>query len=603
MRALTLLLVPFLLPAATHQVVAGRYYRTFSRSHPLLLRIQPGDIVQTKTLDAAGLDEKGVRRHPEFGNPLTGPFYIEGAQPGDSILVHFRRLTLNRNWGWTGYRLGSWAVTGDYMESVYPNRYKQDLVHPGRANNVPWDIDLTSKTVRLREPQSARLKLEFPAQPMLGCVGVAPEGDFAPTSGPSGNYGGNLDYNRIGEGATVILPVFHPGGLLFFGDGHALQADGEPIGTGVETSFDVEFSVTLRKNYRPSGPRVETADYIISIGSQPEFASSLDRALQLATTDMVRWLTGDYGLEPWAAHLLIGYQGRYDVVTVAGSMALRLPKRRLPVGAAGRAATLDGHRVHYESFGQGTEALVFIHGWTCDLTFWRGQAPVYQKRRSLLIDLPGHGQSDQPDMAYTQELFARAVEAVMRHAGVERATLIGHSMGVPVSLTFVRLFPEKAVALVLVDGGPPLPPKDDAERRKGAEAFAARAKSYRAPDYLGPMRQAIDSMFSTQTSAALRDEIRSKMTSTPQHVVASAMEGMGAMVQRYAEGFRFSLPALAVFAKRPTRSPAYESYLRTLLPNLRSYQEWEGAGHFLMMEQPERFNAALLDFLESPGRP
>jgi len=318
------------LPAATHQIVASTYYRTFSGAHPVLIRVKPGDTVITKTLDAAGLDDKGVRRHPEFGNPLTGPFYVEGAEPGDALLVTFRRVAMNRNWGWTNYRLGSFAVTGDYMESVYPNRYKEDLVHKGRANNVPWDIDLEKKTVRLREPSSARVRFEYPALPMLGCVGVAPEGNFAPTSGPSGSYGGNLDYNVIGEGATVILPVYHAGALLFLGDGHALQGDGEPTGTGVETSMDVEFTVEVRKKARVSGPRVETADWIISIGSQPEFASSLDRALQLATTDMVRWLVNEYNLEPWAAHLLIGYQGRYDVVTVAGSMALKIPKRSLP---------------------------------------------------------------------------------------------------------------------------------------------------------------------------------------------------------------------------------------------------------------------------------
>ena len=330
MRCLTLLLLVPLLPAATHQIVADRYYRTFTHAHPPLLRIRPGDIVQTKTLDAAGLDDKGVRRHPDFGNPLTGPFLIEGAEPGDAILVRFRRMTLNRNWGWTNYRLIAPAVTGDYMETAYPNRYKQDLVHAGRANNIPWDIDLEKKTVRLREPKSAHLAFEYPAVPMLGCVGVAPEGDFAPTSAPAGNYGGNLDYNRVGEGATVILPVFHPGGLLFMGDGHALQGDGEPTGTGVETSMDVEFTVELRKKARLSGPRLENADWIVSIGAQPEFASSLDRALQLATTDMIRWLTSDYRLEPWAAHMLIGYQGRYDVITVAGCMALRIPKRSLP---------------------------------------------------------------------------------------------------------------------------------------------------------------------------------------------------------------------------------------------------------------------------------
>src|SRR5438094_10655765 len=105
--------------------------------------------------------------------------------------------------------------------------------------------------------------------------------------------------------------------------------------------------------------------------------------------------------------------------------------------------TYDGARVHYESYGKGADAIVFIHGWTCDLTFWRGQAPVYEKRRSLLIDLPGHGQSAKPDVAYTQERFARAVEAVLRDAGVTRAVLVGHSMGFPVAFTFLRLFPAK----------------------------------------------------------------------------------------------------------------------------------------------------------------
>ncbi len=262
-------------------------------------------------------------------NPLTGPFYVEGAEPGDALRVTLRKVRLNRNWGYSAYRLGLFSLSADYVETIYPNRYKADIVRKGRDNVVPWDIDLARGTVRLREPVSARLPLQFPVRPMLGCIGVAAPGDFAPTSAPSGNYGGNLDYNEIGEGATVVLPVFHPGGLLFLGDGHALMADGEPTGTGVETSMDVEFSVELKKNAAVTGPRVETADYLISIGAQPEFASSLDRALQLATTDMVRWLVHDYELEPWAAHQLIGAAGKYEVVTVAGSMALKVPRKYL----------------------------------------------------------------------------------------------------------------------------------------------------------------------------------------------------------------------------------------------------------------------------------
>jgi acetamidase/formamidase len=314
--------------AQSRPAVPDRYYRTFSHTNPVFLRIKPGDVIATKTLDSGGQNERNEQLSPP-SNPLTGPFYVEGAEPGDALRITLRKVRLNRNWGYSAYRLGLFSLSADYIESIYPNRYKPDLVRKGRDNIIPWDIDLAHGTVHPREPASARLPLQFPVRPMLGCIGVAAPGDFAPTSAPSGNYGGNLDYNEIGEGATVVLPVFHPGALLFLGDGHALMADGEPTGTGVETSMDVEFSVALKKNAAVTGPRVETADYLISIGAQPEFASSLDRALQLATTDMVHWLTHDFEIEPWAAHQLIGAVGKYDVVTVAGSMALKLPKKYL----------------------------------------------------------------------------------------------------------------------------------------------------------------------------------------------------------------------------------------------------------------------------------
>jgi amidase len=331
MRMRVLLLITFttLAYAETHRVVADRYYRTFSRQHPVLKRINPGDVVVTKTIDSGGQDDKDVQRHPESGNPLTGPFYIEGAQPGDAIRVRFLKVRLNRNWGYSSNRLGLFSLTPEYVEHLYPSNFKPDLVRKGRSGLVRWDLDLARNRVSLKDPASAHVKLEFPAKPMLGCVGVAAHGDFAPTSGPAGSYGGNLDYNSIGEGATVILPVSHPGALLFIGDGHALQGDGEPTGNGIETSMDVEFSVEIRKGMKLTGPRVETAEYIISVGAQPEFASSLDRALQMATTDMAHWLIDEYKLEPWAAHLLIAFQGKYDVVTVAGSMALKIPKSSL----------------------------------------------------------------------------------------------------------------------------------------------------------------------------------------------------------------------------------------------------------------------------------
>ena len=315
--------------AQSRQIIATTYYNTFFRAHPVLARIRPGEAVATRTIDASGRDETGtVRANPP--NPLTGPFYVEGAEPGDAIAIRFTRVRMNRNWGWSAYRLGLYSLAPESIEGIYPNRYKPGEIIKERVNVVPWDLDLDRRIVRLREPKSGVLPMEFPARPMLGCVGVAPAGDFAPTSSPSGSYGGNLDYNEIGEGTTVILPVYQPGALLFVGDGHALQADGEPIGTGVETSMDVEFTVELRKKVSLAGPRAETSEHIISIGSQPEFVSSTNRGLQMATSDMVNWLTTDYKLEPWAAHLLIGYQGEYDIVTVAGSVALKISKKQLP---------------------------------------------------------------------------------------------------------------------------------------------------------------------------------------------------------------------------------------------------------------------------------
>jgi pimeloyl-ACP methyl ester carboxylesterase len=104
---------------------------------------------------------------------------------------------------------------------------------------------------------------------------------------------------------------------------------------------------------------------------------------------------------------------------------------------------LDGNKIRYDSFGGGDEAVVFIHGWTCDSTFWKAQAPIYEQRRSLLIDLPGHGLSDKPEIPYTMELFARAVDAVITDAKAPKATLAAHSMGALVTIQFLRMHSEK----------------------------------------------------------------------------------------------------------------------------------------------------------------
>src|SRR4051812_21269218 len=187
-RSLSMLSIPLTLAALATlaaddepaPVVATTYYRTFSHAHPVLKRIRPGETVATRTIDAGGQDEKGVKRS-EPSNPLTGPFAVQGAEPGDALAIHLKKVRLNRDWGWSSNRLGLFALTPESVEHVYSNVYKPDLVRQGRSNLIPWDIDLARNVVRVREPVSKVHPLEFPARPMLGCIGVAPAGDFAPT--------------------------------------------------------------------------------------------------------------------------------------------------------------------------------------------------------------------------------------------------------------------------------------------------------------------------------------------------------------------------------------------------------------------------------------
>jgi amidase len=312
---------------AVHTVVNEVNYHTFSRAHPVLARIRPGDVVVTKTVDSAGFDYKGVRHTKTHGNPLTGPFYIEGAEPGDAIMVQLERVRLNRATGYTGYRVS--ALSAEARDKFSPPAYTEGAVLPARTDLIPFIIDLKAGTAGPKDQLSRRVDLTFTVAPMLGCIGVAPANE-SPTSGPAGAYGGNLDYKEIREGATVLLPVSVAGAYLFLGDGHALQGDGEAVGSGIETSLDVQFTVGLRKNAGLREPRVENAEYLISLGARTAINRSLNDALAIANSDMMRWLVEEYGVEPIAAHLLIGHQAKYDVVALSGVMAVKIPKRVLP---------------------------------------------------------------------------------------------------------------------------------------------------------------------------------------------------------------------------------------------------------------------------------
>jgi len=179
------------------------------------------------------------------------------------------------------------------------------------------------------------------------------------------------------------------------------------------------------------------------------------------------------------------------------------PSRRLEVSfarddksatAESRSTTLDGIRIHYVNYGKGSDALILIHGWTMNLDNWRDQVADFAKRnRVIAIDLPGHGLSDKPQTTYSMDLFARAVDAVMRDAKVKRAVLVGHSMGTPVARQFYRKYPEKTLAIVVVDGV--LRPLGDKAMMESIMA------SFRGPKYKEFGSQMLSSMFGPGLSA------------------------------------------------------------------------------------------------------
>src|SRR6266550_5259315 len=253
-----------------------------------------------------------------------------------------------------------------------------------------------------------------------------------------------------------------------------------------------------------------------------------------------------------------------------------------------RFATLDGARIHYQNYGQGREALVLIHGWTCSIEYWRDLIPDLSKRsRVIAIDLPGHGQSDKPRVAYTMDLFARAVDAVMRDAGVKRGVLVGHSMGTPVARQFYRKYPQKTLAIVIVDGA--LRPFGD---KKLMEGFIA---PLRGPNYKEAGAGMLAGMGGPSLSSELKERIQASFLNTPQYVLVSAMEGMAD--ESIWGPDKINVPVLAIMTKSPFYPPDLEQRYQSIAPQM-DFHMWEGVGHFLMMEKPKQFNDAVITFLD-----
>ncbi len=276
------------------------------------------------------------------------------------------------------------------------------------------------------------------------------------------------------------------------------------------------------------------------------------------------------------------------VMLMAGFVASGSLHAEAPAGES-HFAEVDGHKVHYTAYGKGEPVLVFIHGWACDETVWSGQVPALaSETRCLTIDLPGHGQSDKPELSYTMSLYARAIDAVLRDAQVASAFLIGHSNGVPVVRQFYREFPAKVRGLVLVDGG--LRPFLDAARM---EKFIA---PMRGPNYPQVAGELIDSITQPLKDEALKARIKKLMLATPQHVAVSEFENTTA--PELWQPDKINVPVLVILAKQPAWTPEYETFVRSLVPQV-DYQVWENVSHFLMLEKPQKFNEAVRGFVKT----
>jgi len=305
------------------------FSRVFSASVPPVLRIWPGDTVRTRTVDAAGVDEKGQTR-VLGGNPQTGPFYVEGAMPGDVIAVHVRRLRINRATAISDNGIVDRALTNDYAAE-----HKDD----DQWKDVVWRLNAERGVATLEKPPARLKDLSVPLRPMLGCIGVAPGfGAAGIRTGDSGSFGGNMDFQGIQQGATVYLRVSQPGALLYFGDGHALQGDGELNGNALETSLDVEVSVDLIREKSLAGPRVEDSESLMTIGLE----GSLDEAFREATSALAEWLQQDYRLTGPETAILLGATVEYRIAEVADrnvGVVARIRKDRIPPAPPAPPAT------------------------------------------------------------------------------------------------------------------------------------------------------------------------------------------------------------------------------------------------------------------------
>lgn len=289
-------------PGRVIDYAPASYHPVSSSAPAAVLRLRSGDTVKTRTIDPYGMDETdSVASMP--GNPGTGPFLVEGAMPGDTVAIHILRLTPNRSTARMNNALDPAAVSPGYVQS------------PGAIRDPFWRLDVARGVASLKSPSEKLKNFKVALRPMLGVVTVALPGGRGTPNRDLGEWGGNLDYPEIREGVTLYLPVYQAGALIFLGDAHARQGDGEVAGQGLETSMAVEFQVGLIKHQELAQPWAENAEEVMVSG----IAGSMQGATQRATTGLARWLKQTYRLDDSEVAAVLGSSIRFDVAEVVSA--------------------------------------------------------------------------------------------------------------------------------------------------------------------------------------------------------------------------------------------------------------------------------------------
>ena len=317
-----------------HEFTPTKFYYTFGPHEPALW-VRPGDAIVTQTLDSSSRGPDGEEvpeemRHQPSGtrvyaaNPQTGPFYVEGAGIGDTLVVHIEEITPNRSWAESRFVPG-FGVFAPEDRTCGPTGLSEPL--PERS--FIWELDLERNVGRLELPQSSLERIEIPLHPFFGCIGTAPRFGEVISSIAPGEHGGNMDCVDTGVGATVYLPVFVEGACLMFGDVHAAQGDGEACGVGLETPARAQVTVDLIRKKAIRWPRIEDGSHIMVAAS----TRPLMDAYRIAHVELIRWLAADYGFDLWEAMQVVSQVGTARVGNVVDpryTIVAKFPKVYLP---------------------------------------------------------------------------------------------------------------------------------------------------------------------------------------------------------------------------------------------------------------------------------